>query len=134
MTELAQRGHVYEFVEKDGVTVKNRVLVVSADSRAGDKLISILMLGDIGFGHDAVRVGKQYVHCGCVTYCSRDRLGRMVGKVSKSAMEDIDFMLAKELGLVSARLTVYKELYDDMLRKMMEVAERGTAMDNRTED
>lgn len=130
MTELAQRGHVYEFVEKDGVTVKNRVLVVSADSRAGDKLISILMLGDIGFGHDVVRVGKQYVHCGCVTYCSRDRLGRMVGKVSKSAMEDIDFMLAKELGLVSARLTVYKELYDDMLRKMMEVAERGTAMDN----
>ena len=130
MTELAQRGHVYEFVEKDGITVKNRVLVVSADSRAGDKLVSILMLGDIGFGHDVVKIGKQYVHCGCVTYCSRDRLGRMIGKVSKSAMEDIDFMLAKELGLVSARLTVYKELYDDMLRKMMEVAERGTAMDN----
>ena len=130
MTELAQRGHVYEFVEKDGITVKNRVLVVSADSRAGDKLISILMLGDISFGHDVVKVGKQYVHCGCVTYCSRDRLGRMIGKASKQAMEDIDFMLAKELGLVSARLTVYKELYDDMLRKMMEVAERGTAMDN----
>jgi hypothetical protein len=130
MTELAQRGHVYEFVEKDGITVKNRVLVVSADSRAGDKLISILMLGDIGFGHDVVKIGKQYVHCGCVTYCSRDRLGRMIGKASKQAMEDIDFMLAKELGLVSARLTVYKELYDDMLRKMMEVAEHGTAMDN----
>lgn len=130
MTELAQRGHVYEFVEKDGVTVKNRVLVVSADSRAGDRLVSILMLGDIGFGHDVVKVGKQYVHCGCVTYCSRDRLGRMIGKASKQAMEDIDFMLAKELGLVSARLTVYKELYDDMLRKMMEVAEHGTAMDN----
>ena len=130
MTELAQRGHVYEFVEKDGVTIKNRVLVVSADSRAGDKLVSILMLGDIGFGHDVVKIGKQYVHCGCVTYCSRDRLGRMIGKASKQAMEDIDFMLAKELGLVSARLTVYKELYDDMLRKMMEVAEHGTAMDN----
>lgn len=130
MTELAQRGHVYEFVEKDGITVKNRVLVVSADSRAGDKLISILMLGDIGLGHDVVKIGKRYVHCGCVTYCSRDRLGRMIGKASKQAMEDIDFMLAKELGLVSARLTVYKELYDDMLRKMMEVAERGTAMDN----
>ena len=130
MTELAQRGHVYEFVEKDGATVKNRVLVVSADSRAGDKLISILMLGDIGFGHDVVKIGKQYVHCGCVTYCSRDRLGRLIGKASKQAMADVDFMLAKELGLVSARLTVYKELYDDMLRKMMEVAERGTAMDN----
>jgi hypothetical protein len=121
---------VYEFVEKDGATVKNRVLVVSADSRAGDKLISILMLGDIGFGHDVVKIGKQYVHCGCVTYCSRDRLGRLIGKASKQAMADVDFMLAKELGLVSARLTVYKELYDDMLRKMMEVAERGTAMDN----
>jgi len=130
MTELAQRGHVYEFVEKDGATVKNRVLVVSADSRAGDKLISILMLGDIGFGHDVVKIGKQYVHCGCVTYCSRDRLGRLIGKASKQAMADVDFMLAKELGLVSARLTVYKELYDDMLRKMMEVAEHGTAMDN----
>jgi len=129
MSDLAQRGHVYEFIEKDG-TVKNRVLVVSADTRAGDRLVSILMLGDIGFGHDVVKIGKQYVHCGCVTYCGRDRLGRMIGKASKQAMEDVDFMLAKELGLVSARLTVYKELYDDMLRKMMEVAEHGTAMDN----
>lgn len=129
MSDLAQRGHVYEFIEKDG-TVKNRALVVSADTRAGDRLVSILMLGDVNLGYDVVKIGKQYVHCGCVTYCSRDRLGKLIGKASKQAMEDVDFMLAKELGLVSARLTVYKELYDGMLRKMMEVAERGTAMDN----
>lgn len=129
MIDLAQRGHVYEFIEKDD-TIKNRVLVVSSDARAGDRLVSILMLTDSHLGNDVVKVGKQYVHCGCVTYCARERLGRMIGKVSKQAMEDIDFQLGKELGLVSARMTVYKELYDDMLRKMMEVAENGTTLDN----
>ncbi len=98
----AERGSIYEFIERDG-SVKNHVVVVSSKKRMYDKIISILMLGDSRAGYDVVQVKfnqmTKYVHVGMVTYCGRDRLGKRVGEVGAGKMRDIEYLLHDSLGL-----------------------------------
>lgn len=100
--QVARRGHIFEFLEKDG-SHKNDVLVVSSEGRAYDKVISIIMIGDNPSGYDVVSIkynGKtRYVHRELVTYCRRDRLGKCICKVSDKVMDDINLGLIRGLGL-----------------------------------
>lgn len=120
--EAAERGWIYEFLEADGTTNKY-VLVVSSQKRANDRMISILMLGDSCAGYDVVRVGfeggNKYLHCGMVTYTARTRLGKKMYKVAKKTMENVDFLIADNLGLNREKMAVYKDLYEELLRKVM---------------
>lgn len=100
--QVARRGWIYEFIEKDG-SHKNDVLVVSSDGRAYDKIISIIMIGDNPAGYDVVPIKYQgktrYVHRELVTYCARARLGKNICKLSDKTMDDIDLGLTRGLGL-----------------------------------
>jgi len=99
---VANRGYIYEFLEKDG-THKNDVLVVSSEGRSHDKMVNIIMIGDNPSGYDIVPVNynnrKRFVHRELVTYCWRGRLGRPIAKVSDKTMAAIDEGLLRGLGL-----------------------------------
>lgn len=120
-SNVANRGCVYEFLEKDG-QIKNYVLVISGQQRATDKLITILMLGDSPAGADVVKIDfkgeSKYIHCGMMTYCARVKLGHCVMTLDDYLMNRIDKELAKQLGLV-ADDSHYKELYDNLLDKIV---------------
>ena len=96
----AERGCIYEFIEKDG-TVKNEVLVVSSNARSMDKMISIIMIGDSPAGHDVVPVeynGKnRYVHSELVTYTNRARLGNKLCKISDDLLDKITKVMIRGL-------------------------------------
>lgn len=112
MQRFARRGHKYEFLEKDGTT-KKTCLVVSSDSRKASKIISILMIGNKE-NSDSVCVGNgEYVNCGLVTYCMRDRLGDEVGVALPETMNEIETVLCRSLGI-----TDYREIYYDLLREV----------------
>lgn len=101
----AERGYIYEFIEKDG-THKNDILVISSEGRKYDKIISILMLSDNPAGYDVVSVKyngrKRFVHRELVTYCRRDRLGKKLCKVSDKVIREIEDGIIRGLGLTMA--------------------------------
>lgn len=120
----ADRGSIYEFIESDG-TVKNRVLVVSDQSRSRENIISALRLSPAKEGRDTIMVDYDsktgcywYVHCGCVSYVYRNRLGRKTGEVLETTMKEIDVLMREQLGLTEDKVT-YKELYENLLNKVM---------------
>lgn len=121
----AERGKIYDFIESDG-TIRNKVLVVSSNGRALDKMISILMIGDNPAGYDIVPIfldnKYRYVHCGMVTYAKRCRLGDEVAKVPDYVMEAIDEQICRNLGL-DDDLWVYKHLYEELLDKVTVIKE-----------
>lgn len=120
----ATRGAIYEFLEKDGTT-RNFVLVVSSQTRATDKIISVLMLGDSPAGYDIVEIPFmgtiRYVHCGMITYCGRTRLGRKMDIVDPETMRKIDTQLAKDLGITISDDSIYKDLYENLIDRLVGV-------------
>lgn len=117
----ANRGSIYEFLEKDG-SVRNYVLVVSGQQRATDKLITILMLGNSPAGADVVKIDfngePRYLHCGMMTYCARVKLGKKLMTLDEDAMSKVNAELAKQLGLQMTDQH-YKELYENLLDKIV---------------
>lgn len=114
--QTADRGSVYEFIERDN-TVKNMVLVVSSQHRCEDNIISILLLGTKYTGYDCVPIvidnTTYYAHCGLVTYAKRNRLGRHVLDLPDDVMSRVDTNIASNLGL--KYLTQYKDKYETLL-------------------
>lgn len=121
MAQEAKRGVIYNFIEKDG-GIKNKVLVVSAEHRREDNIISILMLGTKYTGKDCIEIllgeEKWFVHCGLVTYTSRTRLGEEVGKIDEETQRRITNNMAYQLG-INENMD-YKKLYEDILQKITE--------------
>lgn len=114
--QKAIRGTIYQFLSKEGTSDRN-VLVISSNSRSTDKLISILMLGDIENGADTIEVMEgKYVHCGLVTYCARGRLGEEVATLPEAIMNEVDKGIMSQLGIDN---TDYKKLYEDVLNKIV---------------
>lgn len=115
--QKAYRGKIYQFLSKEGTESDRKVLVISSDNRSTDKLVSILMLGDIESGADTIEVMEgKYVHCGLVTYCERRRLGEEFGTLPTPIMEEIDKGIRSQLGMDS---TDYKKLYEDLLHQLV---------------
>lgn len=113
----AVRGRIFQFLEKDGTSTKT-CLVISADTRQTDKLISILMLGTKDSG-DAIPVGDgSFVHCGLVTYCDRKRLGDPIAEVDEQSMAMIEDGIRLALGLKPE--IDYETMYNNLLAKITE--------------
>lgn len=117
------RGNIHEFLDKFG-NVDGRALVVSDQSRNRDNVISILKLSPVGTGPDAVVVAYDtatdkywYVHCGCVSYAYRNRLGRKTGALTESTMEMVDKRIMEQLGLKEETVS-YKKLYEGLIERM----------------
>lgn len=132
MTEellIIKRGYIYEFTPKTDFGCKVFALAVSADSRCADNIVSIIILspnpgaGNVQIVNNAFPENILYCNCGKVTHTERDRLLREVSKVSDKKMEKIDRSIAYALGLnpmmVDAENKVYKELYKELLDKVL---------------
>ena len=121
--QVAERGGIFRFIEKDG-TEKHLVLVVSDDSRKTDKRISTIMLGSNSQGNDVVCLEVEdkiwYVHCGMVSFSLRNRLGERVGTASDSVMEDVDTGILKAMGLNHFRedYVRYEKMYNDLVSSL----------------
>lgn len=128
-----KRGCVYKFLDKNGNDTDKYVLVISDDYRCSDNLISILMLGDVNKGRDAVEIsgkklGSKYVHCEIVTYCNHTQIGDFVMKLSSNHMNKIDSIILKGLGLnnktledldfYKAQYKFYKNEYNKLIDKI----------------
>lgn len=122
MADSADRWYIYDFIERSG-EIKNKVLVVSNQDRAQNKIVSIIMLGSSMLGHDVVPIkieGQEWaVNCGLVTFCARDRLGRKHGKIPDKKARAIEDMIAQELGLVINERVDYKTLYESLIDKLI---------------
>ena len=119
--QVAERGGIYEFIEKDGST-KNITLVVSSNKRKTDKRVSTVMLGDNNIGSDVVTVevgGRfKYIHCGMISYSMRNRLGNKLGQLSEDKMKEIDRCILEQFGLsyVLDAAIRYEKMYQDLVR------------------
>lgn len=118
----AVRGHVYDFIETDG-SIKNRVLVVSSNRRMKDNIVSVIMLRNRSYGNEVTDIlveDRGWFVDGCmVTFCRRDRLGKDYGAIKASKLKDITKGIARALDIEVADVN-YKELYEDLLDKVME--------------
>lgn len=118
--QIAERGGVFEFMEKDG-SVKNMVLVVSSNSRKTDKRVSTVMLGDSNLGSDVVMVEVdghfKFVHCGMISYSMRNRLGNKICQLSDDKMKEIDLCILEQYGLnyILDQAKMYERMYSDLV-------------------
>lgn len=125
MVPEARRGYIYEFDDKKSDN-KRYVLVVSNDTRATDRMVSVVMFGDSDLGHDVVKIqnkvfGVKYLHCGMLTYTKREYLIDVVGKLSPAEMEKVDYTISRELSIrehIVAERDVYKKMYEELLAKV----------------
>lgn len=137
-----ERGGIYEFYEANGTTSKI-ALVVGAQYRKADRFISIIMLKPIAedthFMRDSVGIatpiGDYVCHCGMVTYVRRDRLGKLIHRISKKSRGLINTMISFELGIkdrpnnfdITGENTEpdYKKLYDQLCSKIAKEAQKN---------
>ena len=65
----------------------------------------------------------MYCNCGKVTFSERTRLTEEVTKVSDKKMAKISLLISRGLGIhpeyEEAKSQVYKELYDELLERMV---------------
>ena len=122
----AKRGHIYVFDDGKNL-IKRYVLVISNDTRATDRMVSIIMFGDSNLGHDVVKVtndviGVKYLHCGMLTYTKREFLIEEVGVLSSEDLQKVEHVISRELALnehIEAELTFYKNAYRELLDKLV---------------
>ena len=127
MVTEAKRGYIYRFDDNKN-SHERYMLVVSSDTRATDKVVSVIMFGDSFLGHDVVKItneaiGVKYLHCGMITYTKREFLTEEVGKISAEELKAVEDILCRELSLredVVTELNLYKKLYEDLLNKVCE--------------
>ena len=127
--EIAERGYIFDFIETDG-SIKNKVLVVSDDSRKKDNIVSIIMLSSSSKPvSDMVDITIEnqgwFIHAGLVTFCRRERLGRKYGKIKDKKMQEITELMTEQLGISRKPKIDYEAMYNSLLDK---VIERGFAV------
>ena len=122
--KAVHRGCIYEFMNTHGERVFGRyALVVGAEDRSEESLISILLLSEFrGYNRDVVKVrirGVSYfAHCGLVSFCRRYQLGKVIDRCDPTTMARIDAQIPVELGLAPKSREEYEALYNDLLRTL----------------
>ena len=125
----AKRGFVYLFKDDNAKWKDKYVLVVSDDSRAMDKIVSVVVLGDSANGHDVVpvtipNIGVKYAHCGMVTYMGRHLLNEEIFKVNTATIKAINKQIISNMGLIDTEKMIeynnFKQEYNNLLDKLMD--------------
>ena len=135
--KMYKRGQIYEYEVKPGdIRV---ALVVSADFRAKDDVLNVIILGD-GYGSETcVGVGGYVADCCMVSFAWASKMGKYIGKANAEEMDCIDAEIMKCLGIerkekpkaitppaetrtdgvelakAQTEARVYRELYDRLL-------------------
>lgn len=132
MLDAVHKGHIYKF-DNGHIDGFRYVLVVGSEHRAADKMVSILMLGDTGIGHDVVKLSVPehkipfFVHCGMVTYTRREFLLEEVCEIPEEKMNKIERIMANELDLLAGvveKARFYENAYNEVLDKLVEVSNK----------
>jgi len=109
---MFKRGEIFEYEMRDRGDVK-MALVVSADFRANDRYINIIMLNENPVGEVTVPIvcrGQMYADCGMVSYAHTDRMLDFVRKATDEEMAKIDAGIMECLGLERRELPELKEI------------------------
>lgn len=127
-TTMVQRGHIYKWHE--GMLDERFVLTVGADSRGNERMITVLMFGNSGAGRDVVEIRNNllkdtcYVHCGMVTYVTRQDLSEHpLVKISDKKMAQVNKQLCIQLGITNdetmIELDFYKRKYNELIERLI---------------
>lgn len=94
---MYKRGQIYEYEVKPGdIRV---ALVVSADFRAKDDVLNVIILSD-GYGSETcVGVGGYVADCCMVSFAWASKMGKYIGKANAEEMDCIDAEIMKCLGI-----------------------------------
>lgn len=98
-----KRGEIWEYATSNEMEIK-KALVVSADFRAKDRYISIIMLLDEAPDNEECIVpitttgGVMYADCRMVSFARKDRIGNYLRTASEKEMKKIDEKIAMCLG------------------------------------
>ena len=95
------RGEIWEY-ETIGKPEMKKALVVSANFRANDRYVNVILLTDEPKGRISVPIvceGMMYADCGMVSFSANDRLGRFIRTATAAEMAQIDEGIAQCLGL-----------------------------------
>lgn len=129
--QIALKGYIYEFLDKDGTTKGNHILIVSSNSHRLDKFVNMIMLSDFNNGeNEADTVALTYMHnnvpcvkyakCGAITYCLRERVGKVVTSLDKESLDNVMLGISSVIGIVPNEEVTYKKLYQDLLKQVLE--------------
>lgn len=140
------KGSVWQYENNKGVV--KLCIVVSSNKRKNDKYISNLSLCDDARSSDDIKVSVngviQFAQPRMIGTCKSDQMIRKVGMASGSEMQRIDAAILDALGIVApeketdepkavvqvddnqvvelkAKLEVYKELYNELMKKVVEM-------------
>lgn len=96
-----RRGEIFEYEMKD--RSENAIaLVVSADFRANDRFLSVIVLKDEPKGKVNVPIrcnAMMYADCGMVAFADSDRMLNFIRIATEEEMQQIDEGIAKCLGI-----------------------------------
>lgn len=95
-----KRGEIFEYAVKDDT---KKALVVSADFRKKDHMLSVIVLADEPKGSVSVPIttgsGIMYADCCMVAFAQHDRFGNYLRTVKNDEMAQIDEGITKCLGI-----------------------------------
>ena len=114
---MFKRGEIFEYEMRDRGDTK-MALVVSADFRANDRFINIILLNENPVSEVTVPIvcrGQMYADCGMVSYAHTDRMLDFVRKATDEEMAQIDEGILECLGLErkelpEAKIPEFKEI------------------------
>ncbi len=92
-----KRGRIFEYDVKPGDT--RTALIVSADHRAGEEWLNIIVLSDELKNDKDIPVAGRYADCGAVSFAWASRFGSYIDKASDAEMRKIDAGIMTALGL-----------------------------------
>lgn len=98
-----KRGEIFQY--KIGSEYRE-ALVVSADYRANDNILNIIVLDDEA-RRDSVQIvcrGIKYADCSFISYGYANSFGAFIRKATELEMEEIDEGIAKSLGIPATRV------------------------------
>ena len=120
----AKRGQIYKYTNSSG-TYTGYCLIVSANERCADKMISVIQLTDIRDNDFRIILeivlpdGEIYgVNCGMVTYLRRSLLNEYICTIDADMMERVNDRLKIELGLISEEQLDYNQRYSELINKI----------------
>jgi len=126
-----KRGEIYEYEMVNRAETKE-ALVVSADFRAGNRYLNIIVLTDEPKGEINVPIvcgGMMYADCGMVSFATNDRFGEFVRTARAEEMAQIDEGIAKCLGIEQKVVEKVVEVPTIPVEALMEVTPDGFRCD-----
>ncbi len=118
---MYKRGEIFEYEMRDRADVK-MALVVSADFRANDRFVNIIILNENQVGEVTVPIvcrGQMYADCGMVSFAHTDRMLDFVRKATDEEMTKIDAGIMECLGLERNDISIPTVSVAETLKPML---------------